>query len=101
MSSCAPERTSGIRYYDTSAVLPLYLSEPASEAAHDALAQDHGQLVTSVLTVVEVRSGLARLERLIACWLEERRKRTVKINWQFTTTDARIKLKRLYPQMIG
>ena len=63
MSSCAPERTSGIRYYDTSAVLPLYLNEPASEAAHDALAQDNGQLVTSVLTAVEVRSGLARLER--------------------------------------
>ncbi len=54
---------SGIRYYDTSAVLPLYLSEPASEAAHEALSRDHGQLVTSVLTAVEVRSGLARLER--------------------------------------
>ena len=43
----------------------------------------------------------ARLERLVAHWLEERRKRTVTINWQFTTADARIKLKRLYPQMIG
>lgn len=52
-----------MRYYDTSAVLPLYLHEPASEAAHEALARDFGQLVTSVLTPVELRSGLARYER--------------------------------------
>ena len=61
-SSCAPGRWSAIRYYDTSAVLPLYLNEPASAAAQRALAQDSGQLVTSVLTPVELRSGLARLE---------------------------------------
>jgi len=61
--SSPPGRTSGIRYYDTSAVLPLYLDEPATEAAHNALARDAGQLVTSVLTLVEVRSGLARYGR--------------------------------------
>lgn len=43
----------------------------------------------------------ARLERLVTRWLADRRKRTVTINWQFTTTDARVKLKHLYPQMIG
>lgn len=43
--------------------MPLYLNEPASEAAQGALEQDGGQLVTSVLTTVELRSGLARLER--------------------------------------
>lgn len=42
--------------------MPLYLNEPASEAAQRALEQDGGQLVTSVLTTVELRSGLARLE---------------------------------------
>jgi predicted AAA+ superfamily ATPase len=30
-------------------------------------------------------------------WQEERNNRNAKINWQFTTDDARIKLKRLYP----
>lgn len=42
-----------------------------------------------------------RLERLVACWLADRRSREVKIDWQFTTSDARIKLKRLYPEVIG
>ena len=63
MGSSLPGRTSGIRYYDTSAVLPLYLDEPATKAAHDALTRDAGQFVTSVLTLVEVRSGLARYGR--------------------------------------
>ena len=44
-------------------MLPLYLEEPATRAAHDALTRDAGQLVTSVLTLVEVRSGLARYGR--------------------------------------
>lgn len=43
----------------------------------------------------------SRLERLGTRWLEERRKRTLKINGQLTTSDARINLKRLYPQMNG
>ena len=63
MGLSLPGRTSGIRYYDTSAVLPLYLDEPATSAAHDALTRDAGQLVTSVLTLIEVRSGLARYGR--------------------------------------
>ena len=40
-----------------------------------------------------------RLERLVTYWLEERREGAVKIDWQFTTSEARIKLKRLYPKM--
>jgi len=39
----------------------------------------------------------AKLERLVAHWLQERRERAVKIDWHFSTTDARVKLKRLYP----
>lgn len=42
-----------------------------------------------------------RLESLVAHWLEDRRTRAVTINWQFTTSDARIRLKRLYPEMIA
>jgi hypothetical protein len=37
------------------------------------------------------------LERLVAAWEEERNERMVEVKWQFTTADARIKLRRLYP----
>ena len=43
--------------------MPLYLSEPTSATAQAALSRDFGQLVTSALTLVELRSGLARYER--------------------------------------
>jgi hypothetical protein len=33
----------------------------------------------------------------IAAWEKDRNKNHTKTNWQFTTDDARIKLKRLYP----
>ena len=32
-------------------------------------------------------------------WQEARNNKNAKINWQFTTEDARIKLKRLYPTL--
>jgi hypothetical protein len=37
------------------------------------------------------------LEREVAVWEEERNERGVEIRWRFTTADARIKLRRLYP----
>lgn len=37
------------------------------------------------------------LEREIAAWEAERNARQATVNWQFTTDDARIKLKKLYP----
>lgn len=37
------------------------------------------------------------LKREVAAWEDERNGRGVTIRWQFTTTDARIKLRRLYP----
>jgi hypothetical protein len=33
----------------------------------------------------------------IAAWEKDRNKNHTKTNWQFTTDEARIKLKRLYP----
>jgi hypothetical protein len=41
----------------------------------------------------------AALARRTAVWTEDRNHRDVTINWQFTTADARIKLRRLYPQI--
>jgi hypothetical protein len=37
------------------------------------------------------------LKREVATWEHERNQHAVKANWQFTTADARIKLKKLYP----
>jgi hypothetical protein len=37
----------------------------------------------------------------VAVWEEDRNTRESKIDWQFTTADARIKLKRLYPSIQG
>jgi DDE superfamily endonuclease len=37
------------------------------------------------------------LEQQVAAWQDDRNTQAVKVNWRFTTDDARIKLKRLYP----
>ena len=39
------------------------------------------------------------LEKQIAAYQKRRNEREVKVNWQFTSKDARIKLKRLYPPL--
>jgi len=38
-----------------------------------------------------------QLARSIGCWERDRNKMQAGIDWRFTTADARIKLKRLYP----
>jgi len=40
----------------------------------------------------------ATLIEEVATWQNDRNKRCVKADWQFTTEDARVKLKTLYPQ---
>src|SRR5271170_1550952 len=37
------------------------------------------------------------LEKEVAAWQDHRNKHHAKADWQFTTNDARVKLKRLYP----
>ena len=37
------------------------------------------------------------LSREVKAWEQDRNERVVKVDWQFTTADARVKLKRLYP----
>ncbi len=39
------------------------------------------------------------LQRQITAWQNDRNNRQSKIHWHFTTTDARIKLKHLYPKL--
>lgn len=36
----------------------------------------------------------------IASWTTRRNSECIKVNWQFTTADARIKLKKLYPSIL-
>jgi len=35
----------------------------------------------------------------VAAWEAARNKKNAKADWQFTTADARVKLKRLYPSL--
>ena len=39
------------------------------------------------------------LSEEVAAWEHNRNKNHTKADWQFTTADARIKLKRLYPTL--
>ena len=39
----------------------------------------------------------ATMAREVAAWVATRNAATTAIDWRFTTADARIKLKRLYP----
>jgi hypothetical protein len=41
------------------------------------------------------------LEREVAAWEAERNALGGAVNWRFTTEDARVKLKRLYPSIDG
>jgi hypothetical protein len=41
----------------------------------------------------------ARLKKEVADWQEQRNDADCTIDWRFTTDDARIKLKRLYPSV--
>jgi len=42
---------------------------------------------------------MATLRREVAAWEAERNAAVVRVDWQFTTADARTKLKRLYPSV--
>lgn len=39
------------------------------------------------------------LQQKVSAWVENRNTKNATVNWRFTTNDARIKLKRLYPSI--
>jgi hypothetical protein len=41
------------------------------------------------------------LKKEVAAWERSRNRESAKVDWRFTTADARIKLKRLYPTIHG
>lgn len=60
------------------------------------------EIELSVLARQCLPRRIARSETLkekVARWVEARNQRCGKVDWQFTTADARIKLRRLYPSI--
>ena len=50
-------------------------------------------------TIIQYRSmhNIEQMKKEVAAWNKARNESAKKINWRFSTDDARIKLKRLYP----
>jgi len=46
-------------------------------------------------------STMANIKEEVDAWQSNRNNKNTKIDWQFTTKDARVKLKRLYPSIQG
>lgn len=46
-------------------------------------------------------SSIEEVRKQVQAWQDERNRAQVGVNWRFTTADARIKLKRLYPSIEG
>ena len=42
-------------------------------------------------------ADIDEVKKEVAYWMDDRNKNAYVTNWQFTTDDARVKLKRLYP----
>jgi len=94
----------------------LYEAFEPSEAKRiwDRLEIHHTPKHGSWLNMAEIefsvlsRQGLSErvpdmtsMRREVAAWVKQRNAEGGKIDWRFTTKDARIKLKRLYPKLQG
>ena len=44
-------------------------------------------------------SDQSTLRREVEAWQDQRNRDTIRVNWRFTTADARIKLRSLYPSI--
>lgn len=55
--------------------------------------------VLSRQCLAERMGNMKRLAREAVAWAEQRNAKEAKVNWRFTTIDARIKLKKLYPSI--
>jgi hypothetical protein len=90
----------------------LYKAFPAPEAKRilDRLEFHYTPKHGSWLNMAEIEFGILQRQCLnrripdqqtlrdeVAAWQDRRNSEAVEVNWRFTTDDARIKLKRLYP----
>ena len=61
---------------------------------------DYRDTVHLPKTDFPMRAALSEREPAqVKAWQDERNERAVEIDWQFTTADARIRLRHLYPQI--
>ncbi len=92
----------------------LYAAFPPEEARHlaDRLEIHHTPKHGSWLNIAEIELSVLKRQCLsgridciekmrakVAAWNLDRNNRQNKIDWQFRTDDARVKLKRLYPKL--
>ena len=92
----------------------LYEAFPAAEARRLVerfewhYTPKHGSWLNMAESELSVLSGQCLDRRIpdrqalieeVAAWEDSRNSKHVKADWQFTTADARVKLKRLYPAM--
>lgn len=97
---------------NTHVKLALYETLPPPEAKQIAdkleihYTPKHGsrlnmaEIELSVLTRQRLDRRIPDMEtmkKIVAQWCEDRRRQPTPVNWRFTTDNARIKLKRLYP----
>jgi hypothetical protein len=100
---------------NTHTLASLYQAFPPEEASRiaDRLELVHTPKHGSWLNVAEselsvlTRQSLGRriesqteVETESAAWSADRNERQIGVDWQFTTTDARVKLKHLYPKIL-
>ena len=100
---------------NTHGVASLYAAFPPQEALRLAQRLEihhppkHGswlnraEIELSVLArqcLAERMENQARLTRAVAAWEQTRNAAATRIDWRFTTADARIKLKPLYPAIL-
>jgi len=50
-------------------------------------------------SLTERMDNIERLEHQAMAWAEKRNTKQAKVDWRFTSADARIKLKRRYPSI--
>ena len=99
---------------NTHSISSLYEAFPAVEAQRLAQKLEihytpkHGswlniaEIELSVLKRQCLNRRIPQMEQIrseVRSWNDERNKRQETVDWQFTTEDARIKLKRLYPKL--
>jgi hypothetical protein len=97
---------------NTHKLASLYEAFPPEEARRliDKLEVHYTPKHGSWLNMAEIELGVVRQQCLdrripdfstltdeVAAWQSNRNAAQVKVDWQFTTADARVKLKRLYP----
>lgn len=117
LDECYPEAPKVVLVMDnlnTHNTASLYAAFPAEEARRlsQRLEIHHTPKHGSWLNIAEIElSALKRqclagridcIEKMrahVSAWSDDRNNRHSQVDWQFTTKDARIKLKRLYPKL--